>query len=360
MSKYLTIVLALFIHLCGRSQDTKGQYFYKPFPIFKSGGQVVIAGDIHTVVYGEYYGRDVRQEGYTNPHARPETLVLELFKDIKAMDLNGIGRLYDSTFDRKGFDAAKTAGELSGYEDIRFRSKFRCGDLIVVRYDFVSKDKSYAYFATIRSANGAYYLTSLLNIMEPFHLIGSLSPDNLLQKTEEPVNTGLLTPFYFVRKDDKVLFTNDLPQDEYTAVYIAFQSFVRVAYAPETEFVKRLQQAARMADTNALRNLVAPDQLPLLRDPTVANYFNNEIRKVFGGFPAITPLEGIRTTDGEVLYFSYADSSQTGNIASIILKSSGGKYGLAFGITDHKIRNILGNVYVREAIVDFMRRKLGQ
>src|ERR1700733_3438469 len=109
MSKYPAIVLFLFSQLCGRSQDTKGFYSYKAFPIFKTGGQVVLAGDIHTVVYGDYYGRDVQREGYTDAHARPEALVCELFKAIKALDLAGVARLYDTSFDRQQFDMAGVA-----------------------------------------------------------------------------------------------------------------------------------------------------------------------------------------------------------------------------------------------------------
>lgn len=358
MSKYLLLACGLFVSLCGQSQGTRGDFAYKPFVISRAGNQVVLAGDVHTVVYPEYFGRDVRREANPDAHARPETLVYAIFMAMKAGDITGLGKLCDSTFDRKNFSTAHLSAIVKDYDDIRFRSKFSCGDLIIVRYDLVSANKTFAYFAPVRVMRGGYYLTMGLNLSDPFNLLGSLSPDNVFERPEENVSIEGMTPFYFVHKDGKILFTNDTPPDEYTALYIAFESYLKVTYSAEIDFVRRVQRAAKSSDTLELRRLIAPDQVNLLSDSNFSSYYYNQLRKVFGTFSVITPMEGIRTGDGRIIYFSYADSGTSANVASVVLKTVGGRYYLAFRTADADLTSVLQNAYVREAIMDFMRKKL--
>jgi hypothetical protein len=361
MTNYLCLILSLLLPLFGRSQDNLALFAYKPFTIYQTGGQLIMAGDLHTVVYHQYFGRNVAQEGYTDPHARPENLIYQLFKDIRAMDGNGIRSLYDSTFDRARFDLPQMASLASRYTDVQFRSKFRSGDLLVIRYDFINQGKPpYSYFAVIKTGGGRYYLTMAFNLSDPFHILGSLSPNNLFERSGQPVKTTGMTPFYFVHKNDTILFTNDLPGDEYTALYILFVPYSRTGFTPETAFLGEMERAAQSPDSTALRKLVAPDQERLLKDPYFSSYVDEQLRKIFRNFPSITPLAGIRIRDGRVLWFTYSDSTGNSGLASVILRSSGGRFWLAFRVPDDDVGNILTNPYMSEAIADYMRRRSGQ
>src|SRR5579872_596119 len=111
VSKYFSATLLVL--LCcyrGLTQDSKGSYAYKAFPIIRVGGQLTLAGDIHAFVYSGFSGQNVRQEGFTQPHSRPETLVYALFLALKANDINAVGRLYDTSFDRSEVDMLHMAG----------------------------------------------------------------------------------------------------------------------------------------------------------------------------------------------------------------------------------------------------------
>jgi hypothetical protein len=360
MSKYLLLFCCLVASVRGRSQSAKGDFAYKPFAISRAGNQVVMAGDVRSVVYPEYYGRDVRREANPDAHARAETLVYAIFMAMKAGDITLLGKLCDSTIDRKNFSATRLSAMVKDYNDIRFRTKFSCGDVVILRYDLVAANKTFAYVAPVRVIKGGYYLTMGLNPSDPFNLLGSLSPDTLSDQPADMVKTEGMTAFYFVHKDGKILVTYDPPPDEYASLYISFESYLRVTFSKETSFIRQLQQAARSTDTLALRRLIAPDQQALLGDPNFAGYYYNQVQKIFRDNAVIAPLEGIPTTDGRVVYFSYADSGAGANVSSVVLKTVGGRYYLALRPADADLTSVLQNTYVREAIMDFMRKKLGQ
>ena len=357
MQKNIITAGMLFISACLYGQDNNSNFIYSPFTIANSSQHVTIAGDVNTMVYSNYYGKDVQKEKYINPHAKPEYLVYELFKSMKARNVDAIGKLYDTSFNRKAFDVTRMGNSLKSYTDIKFLSKFRTGDVVVIRYNFISTTDEYAYFATIRKIDGEFYLTMDLNIADPFNLVGSLSPNNLFNRPAETVNTVNMTPFYFVTREKRVFFTNQLPQEDYSALYFAFEFYNETSSSPEIDFVRQLQKAAQSEDSTRFKALLATNDLPLLADPYFGNYYYAEIKKIFSNFQLISPLASIRTGEGKLLYLRYSNSGQSSNVASIILKELNGKYLLSLRITDNQISNILQNNYVREAIYDYFKHK---
>jgi hypothetical protein len=369
MSKYIFATLMLFITVRSFSQDSS-KYFYKPFPVYKNEGKLIIAGDVNSFVYPAYYGKDVKKKGYTDPHAKPEYLVYELFRDMKNKDVDGIGTLYDSSFVKADFDPNQM-DMLKDYDDIKFRSKFKSGKLTIVRYDFVStlNKKTYPYFAVVRKIGDDYFLTMNINVTDPFNLVGSYSPNNhLKQKTEIPVNTSHMTPFYFIENDSDatdIYFTNELPHDDYTAVYLAFDFYNKTSTSPEINFLRQLQKTAQIDSAKMIDLLVKAD-VPLLTDPYFGNYFYAEIKKIFRGYPDVTPLATIKINDGKILYFRFSDAkvsnddlsnlsntAESGHISSIIIKEVGGKYYLSLRATNNDVNNVLLNIYMKEAIYDY-------
>src|SRR5438270_4099530 len=221
---FLTVMLILSMN--GFSQDNS-QYFYKPYPIYKAHGQLVLAGSVNTYVYNKYYGKDIQKENYNDAHAKPEYLVYELFKSMKNKDVTAVGKLYDKTFNQDDFSGSRMGDQLKDYIDIRFRSKFRSGDLTIVRYDFVSADgkKVFPFFASVKKMEGGYFLTTEINVSDPFNMIGSFSPDNLFNKASESVSTKGMTSLYFVRKEGKILLAGGLPDEDYAALFLRFDVY---------------------------------------------------------------------------------------------------------------------------------------
>ena len=356
MSKHLITAIVLFVNSLVYAQTNNEKYFYKPFPIYKCRGEVVIAGDLNSFVYSNYFGSDVKKEGYTDPHSKPEFLVYELFKNMKNRDIPGINRLYDFSFNKDLFDPHQMAAMLANYSDIKFISKFRSGNLMIIRYDFISSGKQYASFAAIKNIQGKYYLTMDLNISDPFNLVGSSSPYNLFERKEETLNVKNMTPFYFIGMEKKIFFSNDMPQQDYSVVYFSFDFFNKKEYSPEFDFIAQLQKAARSADPAQLTNMVAKDNLSLLSDSYFSNHFYYEIKKIFQEYSAITPLAAIKTDKGKIIYLKYSNPGQSENITSIIINQSDYGYKLAFQIKNDDVNSILQNVYVKEALYDYFKQ----
>lgn len=357
MLKYIFTVTGFFMVACTYSQDNSN-YFYKPFSIYKSAGQVVIAGDVNSFVYANYYGKDVSNENYNDPHSKPEYLVNELFKAMKKKDLSAFTNLYDETFDKKNFNVPRMADMAKNYTDIKFVSKFRSGDFMVIRYDFVSSNKNFPFFASIRNIKNKYFLTTQINVSDPFNVIGSFSPNNLFERKGEAVNLKKMTPFYFIEKGKKIFFSNQKPIEGHATLYLAFEFYNAFSNSPEIDFLKTLQKTA-VLDSAKLKNLIAADQLPLLSsDLYYSNYFYAEIKKIFRNYSIIVPIAALKINDGKILYFKFGSPDETPmHIASIILKKVGTKYFLGLRITDNDINNILWNVYIREAIYDYMNTR---
>jgi hypothetical protein len=357
MPKYFFTALILLITTGLYSQGDNSTYFHKPFAIYKSPGQVIIAGALNNYVYLDYFGKDVQKEGCADPHSKPECLVYQLFKDMKNKDVAGLSQLYDSSFVQKDFDGNRMADKLKGYTDIKFLSKFRSGDFTVVRYNFISAQHQYPYFAALKRTANKYFLTADINLSDPFTVIGSFSPYNLFNKTEESVNTGNLTAFYFVNKENKILFTNDLPNEDYSALYLGFEFYNHNNLSTELDFIRQLQSAAHSGDSAKMKSMLSAEDLPLLKDPYYSNYYDFEILKIFGNYSQISLLAGLATNEGKVLYFKYSDSAQSSNIASILIKQSNGRNYLSLRCTNRAITSILQNVYIREAIYDYFKSK---
>ncbi|HYM94415.1 MAG TPA: hypothetical protein VET23_09775 [Chitinophagaceae bacterium] len=356
MQKYICTILIFFFTASIYSQDNS-KYFYEPFPVYKSDGQVVIAGNVNAFVYSNYYGKNVQSEGYTDPHVKPECLVYELFTEMKNKNLDAIGKLYDTSYDKKNFDGNRMADMMKNYTDIKFVSKFRSGDRVIVRYDFVSAGKKFPFFAALRNNGGKYFLTTQINVSEPFNVIGSFSPNNLFEKKEDKVNIKNMTPFYFVNKGNKVLFTNQTPPEDYSALYFSFEFYNQFSHSPEIDFLKALQKTA-VSDSARLKIFIAPDQLSLLSSDYYGPYFYAEIKKIFRDYSIIIPLGSLKINDGKILYFKIGNPDETPlHVVSVILKKEGGRYYLGLRITDDNINNILWNVYIREAIYDFFDKR---
>src|SRR5436305_7060865 len=120
MLKYLLIIVLLFQIEFNYSQGNQESFFYKPFSIYKSFDQIIIAGDVNTFIYHGYYGKDVISEHYIDPHSKPEYLIYEFFKAMKIQDINSIDKLYDTSFKRKNFEPGRMANMLKNYTDIKF------------------------------------------------------------------------------------------------------------------------------------------------------------------------------------------------------------------------------------------------
>ncbi|MFI5185772.1 MAG: hypothetical protein ACHQF0_03560 [Chitinophagales bacterium] len=357
MKKYLITAIIVFVTTLLHSQDNNN-YTYKPFPIYKSPSQVIIAGDLNTFVYSNYYGKDVQKQGYTDPHSKPEYLVYELFRDMKIKDVEGINKLYDTSFKKDYFDDNSMISVLKGYTDIKFISKFKSGYQVIIRYNFVSTQKEYPYFAAITGTEGNYYLTLNINISAPVNIIGSYSPFNLFDKPAETVNTATMTPFYFVNKENKIFYTNELPGEDYSAVYVAFD-FPNEKNAPANmSFIQQLQNTAQAEDSAKMESLIDKTDLPLLAKSVFSDYVYKEIRKIFRNYPLISPMASIKTNEGRVLYFKYADEGESANIGCIIIRELQGRQYLSLKINNDDINNVLQNAYIREAIYDYFKHKL--
>src|SRR5437763_838192 len=111
------------------------------------------------------------------------------------------------------------------YFKLNLMNKFRTEDQFVIRYNCISSSKKYAYFAVIKKTDNSYYLSSDFNISDPFNIIGSLSPNNLFERKESDIRIDNMTPFYFISKNNKVFYSEQLPVDAYSALYMAFEFY---------------------------------------------------------------------------------------------------------------------------------------
>jgi hypothetical protein len=356
MKKYISACLACITFISVFSQD-KDKYVYKPFPIYRTASQVVIAGDVSTFMYTNYMGKDVKKINYTDAHATPEYLIYDLFKAMKAGNVDAMKDLYDTTYKKEKFNAGQISTFMKSYTDIQFVSKFRSGDLTVVRYNFIGGGDPYEYFAMVQQVAGKYYLTTNINLSEPFNVIGSLSPSNLTQKTEKAFTTGSMTAFYFIRKDDKIFFTNELPADEYSAVYLSMEKFSDNASSPEKDFMQQLQQAAKTSDAE-LRNMLSKDDQKIVSTEYYGNYFMGEIKKVFANYSSITPIAAIPTEEGKIVYFKYANPGESAHLSSVILRKENSKYSLSLKVKNDDLNNVLQNNYVKEAVQSYLQKGL--
>ena len=354
MIKCLFFTLAVFIHTGIHAQDDYSVFFYKAFPIYKSGSKTVIAGNVNSFLYSDYYGKNIKNERYTDVHSRPEYLVYEQFNAMKIKNITALGKLYDSSFDKSYFDGDAMASMMRRYDDVKFQSKFRCGSLIVIRYDFVSAGNVYPYFAFVKMIGKKYYLSLNFEIANPMNMVGTFSPYNKLKKAAEKVDTSSMTPFYFINKENKIFFTNQLPEVDYVAVYIAFDFYKKNGNSPEGDFIIGLQKAARAGDSATYKKMIAANDLPLLNDPLYLEYFKNLFR-VFANNQFISPAALVNAGD-KILYFKYADSVQNPHMAMIVLKESDGKPYLSFTITDSVVKQVLQNVYVQDAIEEYLKK----
>jgi hypothetical protein len=326
-----------------------------PFSIYKSSGKTVIAGSVNTYVYNNYYGSNIRKEGYTNPHSKPEYLVYELFEKMKQSNLAGIAELYDTSFhtdkiDPAGFDM------LSAYNDIRFYSKFKTGDYEIIRYDFVSKSDYYPYFAAVRNIDGKFYLTADINISDPFNTIGAFSPYNLPDSPHEQVDVSNSSALYFFRKDDEIYSTSEIPDYDYTAVYFSFDYYSENSRDDEVQFVNKIRESVQTEDSIRSKELISPEQQGLLDEDYYSSYYFSELLKIFRNSTKISPVAGLRVNDGVIIYVKAWYNQESSNIISVFLKQTGGKYYIALKTDDDVIKNILHNPYISKAAYNYFAK----
>ena len=357
MLKYIFSGLLMVFSITVFSQENK--YTNPPYAVYKTHGKAVIAGSVNAYIYKDVLGKAMN-DAPANAHSSPENLVHQLFLAMKKRDINAISALYDNSYNARTVNTAQLTTMLSKYDDIRFVSKFKTGNRIIVRYDFISSgaEKPYSYFAAINKNSNSYFLTTDINITDPFNIIGSLSPGNLLKKPVEQVDIKSMVPFYFVTKDNKVMVTNRLPRDEYTGLYFAFEKYTIGSVAPEISFLKQLQQMAQKGDTAQIKELIAPADRKLLSDPYFGNYYYGELLKIMYNF-TIKPAAALSVNNGKIIYFRYTmpNTSIDPNVSSVILTQEGGKWYLAFHTSDGILNNILQNVYIKEALVDYFNKQ---
>jgi len=148
-----------------------------------------------------------------------------------------------------------------------------------------------------------------------------------------------------------------VPDQSYSALYLAFDFSNRMGNSQEAEFLKNLQKTAQ-TDSALLKTFIAPDQQSLLSSEYYSRYFYSEIKKIFGNYSTILPLATVKINDGKILYFKFGSTGESHlHVASIIMKKSGDKYYLGLRSTDDDINNILWNIYIREAIYDYFNQK---
>ena len=359
MKKYIAACIACIIFTAVHAQDND-KYAYKPFSIYRTSAQVVIAGDLKTFVYANYTGNDVKRLNYTDAHAKPEYLVYELFKVMKNKNVDALKDLYDTSYRKEKFDAKQIETFMKDYSDIRFISKFRSGNLTIVRYNFTGAGNAiYPYFAIVQQYGTKYYLTTHINLSEPFNVIGSLSPSNLTQKTENAVATNNMTAFYFVRNADTVSFTTEKPSEEYSAIYLSIEKLSAGAGSPEKDFLEQLRNAAKITDETALKNMLSKDdQALLLKSEMYNNYFLKGIRKLFNNFQEVVPVAVIATDEGKIVYFKYSNPGENKHVSSVVLKKENNRYTLSLKIGNDDLNNVLQNLYVREALLQYLEKNM--
>lgn len=349
------IILTAFVLFTG--SFVSAQVFSNAaFPVYSYAGKSVIAGSVPAFVYTNYTGEDVKKENYTDVHAKPEYEVYALFRALKSGDMNAVAGLYGPYYHKKDFNAAGMS-VLKKYDDVQFLSKFRSGHITVIRYNFTrSSGRPYPYFAVLKDTAGRWFLTPEINLSDPFNIIGSYSPANLFAKPEEKTSTAGMTPLYFVRKDEKVFYADKQPPEDYTAVYLALDFSVSKGASREKDFMEKLRKAAVSRDTSLIISMLTKEDAALLKDPYYHSFIFAELRRIFLSYSVI-PLATLAAENTKVLWFSYAAENEGNGISSLILKDSPGGYSLALRYPDDVLQNILQDVYIREAIMDFLKEK---
>lgn len=347
MKKLIILILSFSTTSLILAQD-KGNYFYQPFSIYTNAGKVVIAGTVKTSLYTS----KEESQSCADAHTSPECLVKELFKNMKTKNVKEIQNLYDTSF--KPGDFKTQSDFLKNYNSIHFRSKFKIDHDIIVRYDFVGTGKPAPYFAAVKMEGSKFNLTENLNLSDPFNEIGAHSPYNLFDKKQEAVNVKGMTTFYFVHKENKIFYADNLPDEDYAALYLSFEFYQKNSISAEGQFLKQLQLAAQSPDSMLFKKMLAPKEEALLADPYFHNYYYDEIKKIFKYF-SVAPLASLKLPDGKILYIQYTDEDNNSYIGSIILKQVTGKNFLTLRINNDVVNNILQNVYIRQAIYSYMQ-----
>lgn len=355
MKKFSLLFPASLLVFFTMAQKFKDKEFYKPYAVSKVQGKTVIAAEVKTILYNNYLGSDVAAEKHTDAHAKPEYLVYELFKAMKNGDLGSISKLYDSSFHASAFDANRMETMTRAYTDIKFVSKFFNGDKLIVRYDLFSSASSYPYFAAVVRQSNQYYLTTDINLSDPFNVAGSYSPYNLFDKGSEAVPVRGMTPFYFVNRDNGVFSASQKPPEDYTCIYFAFEYYKKNASGTEIGFIKKIQTSVQK-DSSSLSAFLAAKDLPLLNQTYYSSLFG-EIMDIFRSGKTIVPLAVLKTTEASIVYFRYFIEGNNSYIGSVIIKEISGKTYLSLRLTDPDVSNLLLNVYVREAVQNFMQHK---
>ena len=351
MTKIIVTALIIFTG----SSISAQTYSNTPFAVYTTPGKSVIAGSVPTSVYANYTGADVQKENYTDVHAKPEYEVYALFKALKSGNMNTVAGLYGPFFHKKSFDT-KAASRVQSFTDIQFLAKFRSGDLTVIRYNFTGSGKPYPYFAVLKDTAGQWFLTPQINVSDPFNIIGSYSPANLPEKPSENVSTAGMTPFYFIRKGDKVFYADRQPPEDHTTVYLSMDFSVRSGHSREADFLKKFAAAAATHDTAVIISMLTKEDADLLKDPYYHRYIYAELRKIFLSY-SVEPLATLTAGDIKVLWISYAAKNEGGGISSMILKDSPGGYSLSLRYPVDALQNVLQDVYIREAIMAFLKGK---
>lgn len=351
MTKIVITALLIFTG----SRISAQSFSNTPFPVYSVAGKPIIAGSVPAFVYTNYTGEDVKKENYTDVHAKPEYEVYEFFQALKSGNMNAVAGLYGPYYHKKNFDG-KAMSRLQNFTDVKFLSKFRSGDLTVIRYNFTGSGKPYPYFAVLKDTGGRWFLTPQINISDPFNVVGSYSPANLPEKPAEKVSTEGMTPFYFVRKEGKIFSADRQPPEDYTTVYLALDFSVRTGPSQEADFLKKFATAAASHDTAAVISMLTKEDAALLKDPYYHSYIFAELRKIFLTYSVI-PVATLPVKNGKVLWITYAAENEGYGISSMILKESPEGYSLSLRYPDDVLLNVLQDVYMREAIMAFLKAK---
>lgn len=325
------------------------------FPVYSSGGKTLIAGSVPVYIYSNYKGQDVKKENYSNVHEKPEYAVYEFFHAMKEGNLKSIAALYGPFYHKKNFDRSSIA-TLKEYTDVQFLSKFRSNDITIIRYNFIGPGKTYPYFAVVKDTAGQWFLTPEINLSDPFNVVGSYSPYNLFAKQPATINTDGMTALYFVRKDNKIFYANQEPPEDHTTVYLALDRSVRNGFSREKDFLKKFAAAASSGDTANIIRMITKDDAALMNDPYYHAYIFAELRKIFTSY-TVAPLATLNIGSAKVLWISFTTENLGSGISSLILKEGTGGYSLSLQYPDDTVQNILQNIYVREAIGEYLKVK---
>ena len=355
MKKFILIYCILSISIF--AQEDNSLFKNEPYSIIKNSDKIIIAGGVNTFIYNNYYGSNVRTDNYSDPHIKPEYLVYEFFKAIKSDDISKLKDLFDSSY-KESSNQNDEMKKLKNFDDIKFHSKFKISDLLVIRYNFVSSKDDYPYFAVVRKINNKYHLTASFNISDPFHIIGSLSPYNYFDKSGEIIDINNFVPFYFVENEDKIYYSNEMPSEDWAGLYINFNFYSsNDTNNQEIDFINKIHEVSLLNDSAKIIELVYPEHRTLLEDKYFKSYLLDEVMKIFRYSTKIIPLAGVNSGDGLVIYLKIFNNENSSNIYSLIFKQESGNYYISLKYSDDTLYDILENVYIKQAIYDYFQNK---